>query len=212
MSNEQNQIPAGSYDCWAEPTNGVCAFPITANKDGWGQITVKVAVATKGQPEGQEVPFAFHEVYQSIDPDEPPRGTSDKTPYEYMVECMIALGAKSRDDIVRAIQKGLLSAEGVVIIPGVGALGTKADAKVTHKAARNGDGVFVNLAIYTRRDVPPDARAALAAKMAKLLGGPAAAGKVDAPPAFKPRAPMAAPKPAEDFAPSADPAEDFPRT
>lgn len=199
-TQNQPQIPAGSYDCWAEPTNGVCAFPITATKDGWSQITIKVAVATKGQPEGKETPFAFHEVYQSIDPEEPARGGSDTTPFDFTIGCLLALGATSRDVIVQAIQRGLLSAEGVVIVPGVGALGTKADAKVTHKPARNGDGVFVNLSIYPRRDVPPDARAALAAKMAKMMGSPAAQGKPEAPPAFKPRAPTAPPKPVEPAA------------
>jgi hypothetical protein len=189
MSNEQNQIPPGNYDCWAEPVNGVCAFPITANKDNWPEITIKIAVAQKGQEEGKEVPFAFAEITQSIDDEEPARGGSDKTPFEYMIDCMISLGAKSREDIVQAIHKGLLSAEGVVIIPGVGALGTKADDKVTHKPANKGGGVFVNHSIRSRRDVPPDARAALAARMAAKMGGAAAGpGKVPAPPAFKPRA------------------------
>lgn len=192
--NEHNQIPAGSYDCWAEPTNGVCAFPITADKDGWSQITIKVAVATKGQEEGKEVPFAFHEITQCIDPEAPARGGVDTTPFEFTIGCLLALGATSRDAIVQAIQKGLLSAEGVVIVPGVGALGTKADGKVKHTPAKVGGGTFVNLSIYPRRDVPPDARAALAAKMAKMLGGPATQGKPEAPPAFKPRAPLAPPR------------------
>lgn len=197
-TQNQPQIPPGSYDCWAEPTNGVCAFPITANKDNWPEITIKIAVAQKGQEEGN--PFAFDEITQSIDDEEPARGGSDKTPFEFMIDCMIALGATSREAIVQAIHKGLLSAEGVVIIPGVGAIGTKADDKVTHKAARKGEGVFVNHSIRTRRDVPPDARAALAARMAKKMGGPAAQGKPEAPPAFKPRAPTAPPKPVEPAA------------
>lgn len=207
-TQNQPQIPPGNYDVWAEPdASGVCAHPITANKENWPEITIKIAVAAKGQEEGKERPFAFDEITQSIDPEEPARGGVDKTPFDFMVDCMIALGASSREAIIQAIQKGLVSAEGVVIIPGVGAPGTKADDKVTHKKANKGDGIFVNHAIRTRRDVPPDARAALAARMAKMLGGPAAHGKPEAPPAFKPRAPVAPPKAAES-----DPAEDFERT
>jgi hypothetical protein len=166
-----NEIPTGNYDCWAttDPDSGVALLPITADKEGWPQIKITVAIAEKGNPEA----FATAEVYQTIDPDAPARGGSEKSPYDFAVLCLLALGAESREAIEEALYHGIMSAEQVVVVPGVGAEGKLADAKVTHKPGNNG-GTFQNVAIFGKREVAPDKRAALAAKFKRPAAGGAA--------------------------------------
>lgn len=199
--SEHNEIPAGAYDCWATTDGeGRAVFPISADKEGWAQIKITVALAVKGQAEGQEEAFTSTDVNQTIDPDAPARGGVETTPHEFTIGCLLALGAESREAIAEAFAAGIMSAEQVVIVPGVGAPGKKADAKVHYKAGRAG-GSFMNVSIFPRRDVPIDARAALAEKF-KRAGG-AAAGKAATPPAFIPpnRGTAIAPPAPNSFAP-----------
>lgn len=180
------EIPTGTYDCWAiiDPDSGLSTMPISADREGWAQIKISIALAVKGQKEGAEEAFATAEIYQTIDPDAPVRGGIETTPYEFAMLCLLALGAESPEAIAEACYVGVLSSEQVVIVPGVGAPGKKAAAKVTYKDGRNGQ-LFMNIAIFARRDVPVEARAALAAKFKRPAAGDQASPA--APPAFAPR-------------------------
>jgi len=189
--SEQN-IPSGRYDCWAihhnpeAPEEAPIELPITADKAGCAQVNIRVALAEKGTDEA----FAAAEVYQTIDPDEPARGNTETAPYEFAVLCLLALGAESREAIAQALGEAFAAGRATVVIPGLGRVGVKADAKVEYKPSRKAGGEpFMNVQIFARRDVSADKAATLAERFKRMGGGAGAA----APPPFAPRGKPIAP-------------------
>lgn len=183
----ESTIPAGKYDGWATPgPNGEPpAFPITADKDGWPQIKISLAVCEKGA----EAPFDGFDSYQGIDPDQPSNipasadNPTPKTPYEFTIDALMALGAESREAAEAAILKGVQSKEQAVIVPGVG-WPKRCDLAVKYKAGRNG-GSFMNVGIYSKREIPQEKRNDLAARLAARSRGPARGTPIAPPPAVR---------------------------
>lgn len=176
MSNQQ-EIPSGKYDGWAvahdpeAPEDAAIELPITADKEGSPQVCIRLAIAAKGQPDGQETAFAAADVYQTIDPDAAPRGNTETTPYEFAVLCLLALGAESRDAINKALGDVFARGASAVVIPGLGRPGVKADVKIDYKPARNGGAPFMNVQVFSRRDVAPDKARSLADRFKAMGSG-----------------------------------------
>ena len=195
MSNVE--IATGKYDGWAihhnadAPEGAQIELPITSDKDGFAQVCIKLAIAEKGQPEGQEEAFAADTIYQTVDPDAPVRGNTESTPFEFAVLCLLALGAESREAINAALGEAFAAGRSSVVIPGLGRAGVKADLNVKYTPSKKPGGEpFRNISVYSRRDVAPDKAKSLADRFKAMGSGGAASpfaprGTPIAPPAAR---------------------------
>jgi hypothetical protein len=190
MSNEN--IPSGAYTCTLVPAeDGAYRYPIVPGRQGDLCVELKLYLWAKNA----EQPFAEIKSEQCIDAAAPARATStDKTPYDFMLMSLRALGAPSDQDIDAAVINGLASEEREMAFPGMPKAAT---CEIAYKAGNLG-GSFMNEKIKPLREVTDDARsrAIEAAKARKARTAPAASPFASAPGRGTPIAPPGARQPA----------------
>jgi hypothetical protein len=173
MSKETDAaLPPGKFSCWAivnKDEDTEIRPSVTADKDGWPQIAVRLAIAEKAR-KGETQPGSFGErvEYQTIHPDAPARGGIETTPYEFAVRFLVALSGQSSDVVELAMADALESPDKVLVLAGLGSV--VADCEVVKK---NG---FTNVKVFTKREITEDAATSGAAKIRERLAARGAGG------------------------------------
>ena len=201
MSKETDALlTPGKFACWAIPNKDEQTEirpDVTADKDGWPQIGVRLSIAEKPKKgENQGPSFGERTEYQTIHPDAPARGGIETTPYEFAVRFLAALSGQSSDVVELAMADALDSPDKVLVLEGLGTV--VADCEVVKK---NG---YTNVKVFTKREVADDTASSAADAIRKRL---AARGSAKAAPAgASPFAPRAKAAPVARVAPIAKPA------